>query len=477
MRFQTGILYLLLMVCSASFVFAAPSIPTVTILTPPTGANLTIGNGTTTSIVVIVNVSVNTTSNVSNVTVMIMNSANATILTIGQNTTISAVGNVTYNFTIVDANISERSPGIRNYTIRAEAVVTDAFSGLGNTSANVSNVNISIVGTAPTVTQNAPANATNQTSTSVTFNFTVSSVDYTTAAANDTYNFTCNVYSGATNTTTTNTTYRNSNASTIINASMTQKLHKWRVQCVDAFGIGANSSIRDLTVDATVPNNANITISSATINFGKAVTLTCKGADVISNTSNATISVEPAGMGGFRHAANSTTNNVSVSYTTTRVLGSYNANCTITDYTGNQNSSTVSFNVIRAPSDQGYVPSIEGRVATKIIGSGKTVDIGMLETKDSRLMAKTAKLIFTVNDEQHSIYVLDLTAESVTLFVESEQQEITIPVEETQEMDVNGDGVNDIAITLNGVFRGKADITVTILKNAPAVEEEPIPEE
>jgi len=465
------LLVLMLMISGAYMVSAVveAAIPVVTILTPPDGANLTISNGTTTSIVVIVNVSANSTTNITNVTVFLMNAANGTIATIGSNASINASdGNQTFNFTIVNANISGQSDGIRNYSINAYATTAVSNGTLVNAIANISKVNISIDNTAPTVAQNSPANATNQTGLSVTFSFTATDNNYT-LEIEEWYNLTCTVYSGSDNRTTINNTYRSGNASTVTNTSMAQKLHKWKVQCVDAFGIGANSSIRDLTIDAAAPANANTTVSVSTLNYGKSLTLTCAGSDAISNTSNATLAVKNPELSSFERVVNSTTNNVSTSFTSTRTLGIFEVNCSVIDYTGNQNSSVATFEVIRAPSGQEYIPPKGGQpIAKKIIGSGKTVDIGELETTDARLMAETAKLIFSVNGEEHSIYVAELTAESVTLLVTSEPQELTLKIGETVELDLDEDGVNDVSINLNGIFRGKADIAVINLHNVPA---------
>src|SRR3989344_5328546 len=221
-------------------------------------------------------------------------------------TTVDASGSFSYNLSIVSASISGRSDGIRNYTLRVQVDATDSLTGLGNSSGNATVINISIDNTAPTFALLSPVNGTN----------------------------------------------RNGNASVVTNTSMTQKLHKWRVQCVDAFGIGANSSIRDLTIDAGVPTNANVTLSLSSVKYGSSVTLTCSSADAISNTTNVTLSVQPVGLSSFRHVANSTTNNVSFLFEETRELGTYNVNCTAQDYTGNQNSSVLAFDVVTAASSQ-----------------------------------------------------------------------------------------------------------------------------
>ena len=469
-------------ILSSYFVYAAveSAIPVVTVISPVVGANLTISNGTTTSLVVIVNVSSNSSSNITNVTVFIMNSANATVQAIVHNASMNASqqsnNGSTFNFTIVNANISGRTDGIRNYSFNAYATTAVSNGTLTNAVGNGTNVNITIDNTAPTVTINN-ANATNQTTASFTLNITVSDNLFNADGINLTYNFTCTAYSGTDKITQTNATFRISNATVFpANATMTQRLHKINATCTDSVGINGSSSLLDLTVDTTQPTNANITFASKIV-FGKNTTLTCSGSDVISNTSNATLYIEPAGFSGFRFLANSTTNNVTFDFKDTRALGIYSANCSIIDYSGLQNSTTLTFEVVRGVSDAEYVPA-KRPVAKKIIGSGRSTDIGSLETTDARLMAKDSKLIFTINGEEHSVYVKDLKESSATIVVESEPVEAVLNVGDSKEFDVNADGVNDISVKLNGVFRGKADLFFTNLGNVPA--EKPgvvIPEE
>ncbi|MEK6904006.1 MAG: hypothetical protein AABW87_00245, partial [Nanoarchaeota archaeon] len=230
-------------ILSSYFVYAqSAGAPTVAILVPADGVNLTTANGTTTAIVITVNVSaVNTTSNITNVTIYLKNSANATIDMIGLNITHST-GNTTYNFTILNANLSGRTAGIRNYSIDAKAYTTTTNQGLGNLTGNDTQINITIDNTAPTVTINN-GNATNQTTASFTLNITVSDNLFNNDLLNLTYNFTCTAYSGTDKITQTNSSFRISNATVFVaNTTMTQKLHKINVTCTDSVGINGSSS-------------------------------------------------------------------------------------------------------------------------------------------------------------------------------------------------------------------------------------------
>ncbi|HLD12277.1 MAG TPA: hypothetical protein VJB87_01650, partial [Candidatus Nanoarchaeia archaeon] len=276
----------------------------------------------------------------------------------------------------------------------------------------------------------------------------------------------------------TSLNFRNSNASTIVNASMSQKLHKWKAQCVDAFGIGANSSVvRDLTVDSSPPAQINLTLN-ATFTFNKNAHLTCDTVDSIDNATNVSLYVQSAGLSSSRLVANVTSNNLTFDFTDTGELGFYKVNCTVMDYTGNQNSSVMTFEIIKGVSTQKYIPKVENQpIAKKLVGSGKTVDIGVLDVSDARLMAKSATLLFTVNGEAHSLMVKEIAADEVVLVFTSEPQEVRVKVGGVEQVDLNGDGVNDVSITLHGVFRAKADLELVNLRNAPVVGEIPTVEE
>ena len=465
----TYLLILLFTILSSYLVYAqSAGAPTVEILLPADGVNLTTANGTTTAIVLTVNVSaVNTTSNITNITIYLKNSANATIDMIGLNITHST-GNTTYNFTILNANLSGRTNGIRNYSIDAKAYTTTTNQGLGNLTGNDTQINITIDNTAPTVTINN-GNATNQTTASFTLNITVSDNLFNNDLLNLTYNFTCTAYSGIDKITQTNATFRISNATVFpANATMTQKLHKINATCTDSVGINGSSSLLDLTVDTTQPRNANMTFSATKINFGKTVVLTCFGSDDTSNASNATLYIEPAGLSGFRRLINSTTNNVTFTFgesQETRALGIYSANCSIVDYSGLQNSTTLTFEVVRAPSEQNTPPSVikaaKERVASIIISSGTAAKLGDLTTEGfSRLMAKGGKAIFIIAEEEHSLEVKEVSADQVTLTISSTPMDVTIDKGETTSVDVSNDGYNDIEIIFHGVdSKKRADIT------------------
>ena len=78
----------------------------------------------------------------------------------------------------------------------------------------------------------------------------------------------------------------------------------------------------------------------------------------------------------------------------------------------------------------------------------------------------------------HTITFLTVGATSATLRFESEPVDVTLSVGETKSVDVDGDGVEDIEVTLNSIKDGKADVSIENLDATVEVEsdtEESVP--
>ncbi|MDO8556305.1 MAG: hypothetical protein Q7R96_03980 [Nanoarchaeota archaeon] len=450
----------------ASFVAAGPLIPRVTLNFPSDGANLTATNGTTDSVSGRVSVTTNTTTNITNVTVYLLTSGNASLAVLYTNTTTDQQ-NVSFNFSFA---VAAYSNSVRNLTLYAEVKAADAGGAGTNLTGVDTNVNLTIINTV-TVAIVSPSNSTNQTAGSLTMNMShTTTID---ALEVISYPLTCTFLSSGANASITNTSRISGNHTLFINASMTERLHKLRGTCVDATtGAVGNSPLIDFTRDATAPFNANATASSSSVAYGSSVDLACVSADSISNLSNASLYVQPAGLSGFRVVAfNFTTNNASFSFTETRELGEYLVNCTVTDYTGNQNSSTISFEVVRIVSDQKTPLSVikkaneEKSSSALVVARGGSTNLGTLGAAESIAAGADASLKFSVVGEEHTLTINEITADALTVTIESTPQEVTINKGASEDVDVNGDGVNDVRVTYNGMdSKKRADLTVEALE-------------
>ena len=71
------------------------------------------------------------------------------------------------------------------------------------------------------------------------------------------------------------------------------------------------------------------------------------------------------------------------------------------------------------------------------------------------------KLTVIINGEQHTITILEVRDSSATLLIEAPGIEFELELDETEELDLNNDGLADIAITLDAVSELRK-ITITV---------------
>ena len=109
---------------------------------------------------------------------------------------------------------------------------------------------------------------------------------------------------------------------------------------------------------------------------------------------------------------------------------------------------------------------------TEWVGSG---EITLEEVSEGDAFEFTFTLTTAEGEEEeaHSIIIDEITEDSVTLTIYSDPQEITLMLEESKSVDLNGDEINDVLITLHSIEDGKADITFQKIGEwTPVIEEE-----
>ena len=89
-----------------------------------------------------------------------------------------------------------------------------------------------------------------------------------------------------------------------------------------------------------------------------------------------------------------------------------------------------------------------------------------------REMGKGDVYLFSLNNEAHSIKVENIEANKTSLTFSSNPVNIELAVGESKEVDINGDGINDVKATLNSITEsGKLDITYESIKAGEPQEE------
>ncbi len=165
----------------------------------------------------------------------------------------------------------------------------------------------------------------------------------------------------------------------------------------------------------------------------------------------------------------------------TLLLGDYFVKCIAFDRSGNNVTIQSNFTVIVGPpiSSSAFAnPKFKRLVSHIIIGKGSVIDVGVLTTEGlSRLMALNAAAVMNINGEDHKFEITEVKDLSVVIQVMSEPFSVEIQEEESKQVDVNGDGVNDVEITLHQVYHKKGDITFTLISTpAPPKEERQPPQ-
>ena len=111
------------------------------------------------------------------------------------------------------------------------------------------------------------------------------------------------------------------------------------------------------------------------------------------------------------------------------------------------------------------------------IGRGKIDNFGSLTTRGTRvLMGAMSRADFKIGDEQHSLFVKDIASDSSTLTVSSASFDVLLGVLQTKDVDLNGDGKDDLRLTMNGISGEEIDITFRSLfrKTSSSTTKDPI---
>lgn len=77
-----------------------------------------------------------------------------------------------------------------------------------------------------------------------------------------------------------------------------------------------------------------------------------------------------------------------------------------------------------------------------------------------RVLGSKERVEIKINNVKHNVGVLSTNASGATIEVASTPQKTTLNVGETKNFDLDGNGSNDISVTLNAITNGKADLTV-----------------
>ncbi len=350
----------------------------------------------------------------------------------------------------------------------------------GNTNSS-STFSFTVSTSAPTITLDQPLNASTINTSVVTFNFTTVSNVYATIES-------CNLTLDPTNTSggdiiNSTTDIANDTVTTFEN-SIVDGTHIWNVQCTDSASNIGFSDNNTFTLDSIAPSvslefhNSNDNVQT-TFEYGETVTLRCTRSDA-AEFNKTIFEVQPPGGSLSTKSINLNTGSSSSTLEfdlvgeETRELGDFLVYCTVEDTAGNSNQSNATFKTQRAIINEGGSAGIKGfsNPISKIKVKEGINDVGTITVNGvSRLVGKGASLKMSINGEEHTLTVKEISDNELIITLQSTPMDVTIKKGEMKLIDLNKDGINDLSVTYHKEFQNTADISLALL-SSPLKKEE-----
>ena len=263
--------------------------------------------------------------------------------------------------------------------------------------------------------------------------------------------------------------------------------HIWNVTCrdkannlnnsaswVDGYGYQRNHGNFTLT-DTVGPTTNTPTFSASSVVKDVAVTVTCTGTDTIDSTPLEYVSVK-APNGAWQEDLGTSPH----SFTGTNTAGTWTSRCRSRDSAGNTGAfgSEATFAVTTATSNSDSTStsgsSSSSSKPVKVVAyAGQTQDLGSLATSAggegiiNAYQSSTVTFSVTTSSESssssHSVRFDEVSYidGTVTVTISSDPIILTLGVGDVETVDLEGDGVDDLQVTLNSIdSNGKADMTV-----------------
>ncbi|MBU2639586.1 MAG: hypothetical protein KKG75_02640 [Nanoarchaeota archaeon] len=220
----------------------------------------------------------------------------------------------------------------------------------------------------------------------------------------------------------------------------------------------------------TVPSSTTVTISDST-----GITYTCNAVESHSGIAKYTWTLtKPNGeVLTFTDSVTSTSKSRTFSSSNIDRAGSYNLACKVTDSVGNEESSgntafTVTYQTVTGSS--GGSGGSSGAITPTV---SFDVDFTKVTAGNIRAQQGLTKSFSFDGSTKHTVTFDKVTASSVTITIASSPVTVSLTMGQTKEVDINGDGINDVIVKLVGVENGLANIEISKVEaGAQIVEKE-----
>jgi|GEM_PF-5758180 len=217
-----------------------------------------------------------------------------------------------------------------------------------------------------------------------------------------------------------------------------------------------NSSVIAVNVSDTTAPTWDFTPANQNVVVGNAFSYDVNATDL----QTITYSIDDTGNFSINSSTGLIANKTALS------IGTYPLEINATDASSNVNSADINVTVSAAPT-----PSSGGGGTRTIVYSPTASEIAVGK---SFTIKRGDKIEIIVKNAEHTIKIdkISTSKQSVTVIIMSEPTEVTVNVGETVKVDVDGDGADDLAITLNSVGFTKADLEIKSIVPAEEVMEE-----
>ena len=236
-------------------------------------------------------------------------------------------------------------------------------------------------------------------------------------------------------------------------------------------------------LDSEAPNPSGITLERVTENAGitqsdsVGVKYTCSASDALSGIYKYVWTLDKPGSDitytdKVGDSSDITGSSATRTFKNTDIneLGDYVVKCVVYDVIGNYDvggkttDATTGFTVSAVGGVSGGAGGGAGGAAVV------SFDIDFTTANEGTLKAQQGRVKSFSFDgvTKHTVTFVEVTGTSATLKIESTPVTVTLNAKETKNVDVNGDGTNDMSVTLNSIVNGVADVTIKKIEEGAA---------
>jgi hypothetical protein len=221
----------------------------------------------------------------------------------------------------------------------------------------------------------------------------------------------------------------------------------------------------------TVPDSATVTISD---NIG--ILYTCNAAESESGVKSYTWTLTKSNGDVLTFTDSSTSDSLDRTFSGSNIdrAGTYSLTCKVTDNVGNSATSdstsfAVSYQTVTGSSGGSSSSSSSTSSAVELFDIDfSTSAVGTIRAQQGRI-----KSFSFDGATKHTVTFDKVTATSITVTIASTPITVNLNARETKEVDINGDGISDLSVTLKSIVNGLANLEIKEIEiGAQVVEQE-----